>query len=87
MVVSQLAFSQGKSKADRFFEKGDYTNAAKYYEINLEGENYKKDLENIIISYYNIFEYRKASRYLKQLVNGRFVEADKTYDNEFNFKY
>ncbi|MCB0399554.1 MAG: OmpA family protein [Winogradskyella sp.] len=87
MVVSQLAFSQGKSKADRFFEKGDYTNAAKYYEINLEGENCKKDLENIIISYYNIFEYRKASRYLKQLVNGRFVEADKTYDNEFNFKY
>lgn len=87
MVVSQLAFSQGKSKADRFFEKGDYTNAAKYYEINLEGENYKKDLENIITSYYNIFEYRKASRYLKQLVNGRFVEANKTYDNEFNFKY
>lgn len=87
MVVSQLVFSQGKSKADRFFEKGDYTNAAKYYEINLEGENYKKDLENIITSYYNIFEYRKASRYLKQLVNGRFVEANKTYDNEFNFKY
>jgi outer membrane protein OmpA-like peptidoglycan-associated protein len=87
MVVSQLAFSQGKSKADRFFEKGDYTNAAKYYEINLEGENYKKDLENIITSYYNIFEYRKASRYLKQLVNGRFVEANKTYDNEFNFKF
>ncbi len=87
MVVSQLAFSQGKSKADRFFEKGDYTNAAKYYEINLEGENYKKDLENIITSYYNIFEYRKASRYLKQLVNGRFVETNKTYDNEFNFKF
>ncbi|WP_431111245.1 OmpA family protein [Winogradskyella poriferorum] len=87
MVVSQLAFSQGKSKADRFFEKGDYTNAAKYYEINLEGENYKKDLENIITSYYNIFEYRKASLYLKQLVNGRFVEANKTYDNEFNFKF
>jgi len=87
IVVSQFVFSQGKSRADRFFEKGDYTNAAKYYEIDLKGENHKKDLEHIIISYYNTFEYRKASRYLRQLVSGRFVEKDKAYANEFNFKF
>lgn len=87
VVVSQFVFSQGKSRADRFFEKGDYTNAAKYYEIDLEGKNHKQDLENIVISYYNIFEYRKASRYLRQLVDGKFVETDKTYDNEYNFKF
>ncbi|WP_299522606.1 OmpA family protein [Winogradskyella sp.] len=87
IAVSQFVFSQGKSRADRFFEKGDYINAAKYYEIDLEDENHKKDLENIVISYYNIFEYRRASRYLRQLVNGRFVETDKAYDNEFNFKF
>ena len=87
LFVSQFAFTQGKSRADRFFEKGDYSNAAKYYEIDLEKENHKSDLENIIISYYNIFEYKKASRYLRQLVNGKFLESDKAYDNEFNFKY
>ncbi|MBC2846526.1 OmpA family protein [Winogradskyella flava] len=87
IFVSQFVFSQAKSRADRFFEKGDYTNAAKYYEIDLESSNHKKDLENIVISYYNTFEYGKATRYLRLLVNGRFVEDDKTYDNEFNFKY
>lgn len=87
MVTSQMMFSQAKSRADRFFEKGDYTNAAKYYEIDLAGKNHKKDLENIVISYYNIFEYRKAFRHLRQLADRRFVETDKTYDNEFNFRF
>lgn len=86
MLITQVSFAQNKTRADRFFEKGDYINAAKYYEENLAKEYRKKDLENIIVSYYNTFQYREASRYLKQLIKGNFKEKDKTYDNEFNFK-
>lgn len=86
LCVTQTLFSQKKSRADRFFEKGDYINAAKYYEEDLEKKQHKKDLENIAISYYNTFKYREASRYIKQLIKGNYAEKDKTYDNEFNFK-
>ena len=86
LFIAQGVFSQSKTRADRFFEKGDYKNAAKYYEIELSKERHKKAVENIAIAYYNIFEYRKAKLYLKQLVKGRFGEKDKTYDNEYNFK-
>ena len=86
LLVVQTSFSQQKTRADRFFEKGDYINAAKYYEEELAKEYHKKALENISVAYYNTFQYRNASRYLKQLVNGKFGEKDKSYDNEFNFK-
>ncbi len=86
LFVMQISFGQGKSRADRFFEKGDYINAAKYYELDLAKERHKKDVENIAICYYNTFQYRLASRYLQQLVKGRFGEKDKTYDNQYNFK-
>lgn len=82
----QITFGQQKSRADRFFEKGDYINAAKYYEEALAKKSHKKDLENISTSYYNIFEYRKAALYLKRLISGKFVESDKAIDNEFHFK-
>ena len=83
--MSQMAMGQ-KSRADRFFEKGDYINAAVYYEAALEKERHKKDLENLAECYYNTFQYRLASRHLKQLVKGRFGEKDKSYNNEYNFK-
>ena len=83
--MSQLAVGQ-KSRGDRFFEKGDYINAAKYYETALEKERHKKDLENLAECYYNTFQYRLASQHLKQLVKGRFGEKDKSYNNEYNFK-
>ncbi|WP_308990900.1 OmpA family protein [Mariniflexile litorale] len=86
LFAIQISFAQKKTIADRFFEKGDYKNAAKYYEEELGKERHKKALENIAISYYNIFEYRLASRYLNQLVSGRYGEKDKTYDNQYNFK-
>ena len=82
----QVSFAQMKTRADRFFEKGDYTNAAKYYEEELKKERHKKAVENIAVSYYNTFQYRKAALYLKQLVKGRFGEKDKTYNNVYNFK-
>ena len=86
LFMMQMSFGQVKSRADRFFEKGDYINAAKYYEVELAKEHHKKDVENIAICYYNTFQYRLASRYLKQLVKGRYGEKDKTYNNEYNFK-
>ncbi len=86
LFVFQASFGQKRTRADRFFEKGDYINAARYYEKALAKERHKKDLENIAICYYNIFEYRLASRYLKQLVTGKYGEKDKTYNNEYNFK-
>lgn len=82
----QQSFAQSKTRADRYFEKGDYLNAAEHYELELEKEYRKKILENISIAYYNTFQYRNAYMYLKQLVNGRFIEKDKSYDNVYNFK-
>jgi len=61
--VSQMVFSQHKTRADRFFYKGDYINAAKYYEEQLETTYSKKAIENIAISYYNIFEYTDAAHF------------------------
>ena len=81
----QIAFGQ-KTRADRFFEKGDYINAARYYEVEIEKEHHKKDIENIALCYYNTFQYKLASRYLKLLVKGKYGEKDKTYNNQYNFK-
>ncbi len=86
MFLTQVVLGQ-RTRADRFFEKGDFINAAKYYEEELEREYHKKAVENIAICYYNTFQYKKASRYLRQLVKGRFHEKDKSYDNTFNFKF
>ncbi|GAB1857492.1 OmpA family protein [Flavobacteriaceae bacterium MHTCC 0001] len=82
----QGSFGQKKTRADRFFEKGDYINAAKYYEEELKKERHKKAVEHIAIAYYNTFQYRKAALYLKQLVKGKYGEKDKSYDNIYNFK-
>ncbi len=86
LIFVQLSFGQKKTRADRFFEKGDFINAAKYYEEELDKKRHKKAIENIAVCYYNIFEYRFASRYLKQLVKGKYSEKDKTYNNQYNFK-
>ena len=83
----QVVVAQQKTRADRFFEIGDYINASMYYEEQIEKKQSKKALENISIAYYNTFEYRKAVRYLRQLVNGKYPETDKTYDNAYNFKF
>ncbi|MDO5978082.1 OmpA family protein [Flavivirga spongiicola] len=86
LLVAQMSFAQKKTMADRFFQKGDYIKAAEYYEKELKKERHKKAIENIAVCYYNIFEYRLASRYLKQLIKGKYVEKDKTYNNAYNFK-
>ncbi|QXP61225.1 OmpA family protein [Olleya sp. HaHaR_3_96] len=89
VIIALLVFQVGlaqKTRADRFFEKGDYLNAAKYYEAELGKERHKNALQNVATSYYNTFQYKKASIYLKQLVKGQFGEKDKSYDNQFNFK-
>ena len=86
LFIVQMSFGQKSTRADRFFKKGDYINAAKYYEEELDKERHKKAVENIAISYYNTFEYIKAALYLKQLAKGKFGEKDKSYDNLYNFK-
>jgi len=85
-LIAQSVLAQRKTRADRYFEKGDYTNAAKYYEEELGEQRHKKALENIAVCYYNTFQYKKASRYLKQFVKGKYGEKDKIYDNMYNFK-
>lgn len=86
ILFTQINLAQKKTRADRFFEKGDFTNAAKYYEENLVDIPHKKTVKNLSDCYYNTFKYRAASRYLKNLVKGKFLEKDKTYDNLYNFK-
>ncbi|MDD7886365.1 OmpA family protein [Flavivirga sp. 57AJ16] len=86
LLIAQMSFAQKKTMADRFFLKGDYIKAAEYYEKELKKERRKKTIENIAVCYYNIFEYRLASRYLKQLVKGKYIDKDKTYHNTYNFK-
>lgn len=84
MMTSVLA--QKKSRGDRFFEKGDYINAAKQYEEQLDQEgNSKELLQNIAIAYFNQFQFKKAYKYLRYLTIGRFYNSDKTYDNSNNF--
>ncbi len=85
LLMSFVFYAQKTTRADRFFNNGDYLNAAKYYEIQLENKYAKKAIQNIATSYYNIFEYRDAAYFLKELVNGNFNEDDKTYDNKYNF--
>lgn len=86
VLFLQTAFGQQKTRADRFFEKGDYLNAAEYYEVELQKKHTKKALANISTSYYNTFKYRKAAFYLKRFISGKYAEKDKTYDNQYNFK-
>jgi outer membrane protein OmpA-like peptidoglycan-associated protein/tetratricopeptide (TPR) repeat protein len=85
LCVSASAFGQVQ-KGDRFFNKGDYAGAAKYYEVALRKNNSKEILGKVIDAYYLDQDYRNASIYLNQLVGQRFNDADRTYDNEFNFK-
>ncbi len=86
VLIAQAALCQTKSRADRFFEKGDYINAAIQYEEELNQEGYTKHIvQNIAASYYNTFQFRQAYRYLKVLTSGKFYNRDKTYDNRYNF--
>ncbi len=87
VLSTQCTIAQKKSRGDRFFDNGDYQNAALQYEqeLNREG-NTKHLLQQISVCYYNIFQFRTAYRYLKSLTSGRFYEKDKGYDNAFNFK-
>ncbi|AEE18150.1 WD40 repeat protein [Dokdonia sp. Hel_I_63] len=85
LCVSAGAFGQVQ-KGDRFFNKGDYASAAKYYEVALRKNNSKEILGKLIDAYYLDQDYRSASIYLNQLVGQRFNDEDRTYDNEFNFK-
>ncbi|MEJ1221207.1 OmpA family protein [Sediminicola sp. 1XM1-17] len=76
-----------KNRADRYFEAGDYLNAAEFYELQWKKDNSKETLQKLAICYYNTFQYEKAIQSLAQLFNGRFKEEDKYYDNKYNFMH
>lgn len=86
-VFCQLAVFAQKRTADRYFKKGDYINATKYYEQYLDRYKHTKEVtQNIADAYYKIYDFRKARFYLEKLIEGRFSDKDKTYENRYNFK-
>ncbi len=85
LLLSNISLAQVQ-KGDRFFNKGDYERAAEYYVNALKRNNSKENLGKVIDAYYLDQDYRNASIYLNQLVGERYNDADRSYDNEFNFK-
>ena len=85
LCLSTTVIAQSK-KGDRFFKRGDYIGAAHYYEQALKDNNSKENLSKVIDAYYLGQDYKSAALYLNQLVNERFNDQDRTFDNEFNFK-
>ena len=81
----QGAFAQQKTRADRFYEKGDYINAAENYKLELDKGSSKKVLERLANSYYNVYEYKRATLYLSLYMKGKYPEEDKNFDNRYNF--
>ncbi|MEH6680692.1 MAG: OmpA family protein [Sediminicola sp.] len=86
LLLLQIGFGQVK-RADRFFESGDYINAAAVYQTVWERDKSKFVLEKLAECYYNTYQYKEAINALSLLVNGRFKEADKYYDNKYNFMH
>ncbi|TVZ50980.1 WD40 repeat protein [Dokdonia sp. Hel_I_53] len=82
MVSNAIAQLQ---RADRYYNVGDFASAAENYTIAFENENHKEILTKLISSYYLSQDYANALTYLKLLVGGRFLEGDKSYDNNYNF--
>jgi len=87
LFICVTSFSQRKSRADRFFDNGDYSNAITAYHKELDNSNHSKNnIQNLAISYYNTFQFRNAYRYLRYVTKGKFKGKDKSYDNTYNFK-
>ncbi len=86
-VLALQAFAQKKTRADKYFEKGDFLMAASLYEKDLQKEDKQRWIQQTAICYYNTFQYKEAGMYLKKIVNGNFKEPDKSYDNKYNFMY
>lgn len=77
--------AQRTTRADRYFESGDYLNAIKAYEQELEKSVSKKVIQNLADAYYRTYDFKQAARYLKKFVEGRYPEKDKTFDNHYRF--
>jgi len=83
---TQVSFGQIK-KANRFYGSGDYLSAAKIYQEIWEKEKSKPVLEKLIHCHYNSYSFEKTLTSLSNLINGDFKEANKYYDNKYNFMY
>ena len=76
---------QRQTRADRYYEKNDFINAAEQYLLDFDKKPSKHILERLANSYYNIYEYRRATLYLSLYMKGKYPEADKSFDNQYNF--
>ncbi len=83
--MTTTAFGQ-LQRAERYYNVGDFKNAAENYKLALKKDNSKEILTKLIDSYYQDQDYQNASVYLKQLVSKRFSGEDRTYDNRYNIK-
>ena len=78
--------AQKKSRADRFFEKGDFINAIEHYQksIKLKPAS-KKQVQNLAIAYYNLHDFKNAKNYLLKSIKGKYTGTDKKVDPKFYF--
>lgn len=90
LYIALFSFALGAGQAplaERFFKKGDYINAALHYEEVLKTKRSKIALERLSDCYYNTFDYQNGIQSVKAIVEGNFLESDKTVDARFNFMY
>ncbi len=87
LCIAHTSFSQKRSRADRFFDNGDFLNAITEYKKDIDHSKLtKNNVQKIAIAYYNTFQFRNAYRYLTYVTKGKFTGKNKTYDNHLNFK-
>ena len=85
-LVSVLAYSQ-VPKAERLFKKGDFLKSAEIYEQALNQNRSKLILERLSDCYYNTYQYEAGLKAVKAIVDGDYVESDKTVEARFNYMY
>lgn len=81
LFVTTISFGQ-LQRAERYFQVGDFKNAAKNYQLAFKKDNSREILTKIIDCYYYDQDYQNAFIYLKQLVN----VGNSEYDNGYNMK-
>lgn len=86
IFISAVAFAQ-VPKADRYFKKGDFIEAASLYEEALLEKKSKYVLERLSDCYYNTYQYNAGIMTLKAMINGDFVESDKSVAPKYHFRY
>jgi len=85
-ILPQCNYSQA-SKANRYFERGDFLRAAVLYEEALTDQRSKEYLEKLADCFYNTYQYEKGIITLEALVKGDFEEEYKYISERYHFIY